>query len=64
MAPTMQPYQQYHVVARVGIYISKRLNYIRRTDLEGTNSHIVIIDLVESKLRVINIYRSFSPQGG
>ena len=50
--------------ARVGIYITKRLNYIRRTDLEGSNSHIVIIDLVESKLRVINIYRSFSPQGG
>ena len=52
------------VKARVGIYITKKLNYIRRTDLEGINSHIVIIDLVESKLRVINIYRSFSPQGG
>ena len=52
------------VKARVGTYITKRLNYIRRSDLEGINSHMVIIDLVESKLRVINIYRSFSPQGG
>ena len=32
---------------------------------EGKDSNIIIIDLVgESKLRIINIYRSFAPQGG
>ena len=51
--------------SRVGFYITKDLNYVRRTDLEGLDSNIIIIDLVgESKLRVINIYRSFAPQGG
>ena len=32
---------------------------------EGKDLNIIIIDLVgESKLRIINIYRSFAPQGG
>ena len=52
------------VKARVGFYITKDLNYVHRSDLEGLNSNIIIINLVESKLRVINIYRSFAPQGG
>ena len=50
------------VKSRVGLYISKDINYVRRTDLEGLNSHVVIIDITgESKLRVINVYRSFAP---
>ena len=53
------------VKSRVGLYISKDINYVRRTDIEGLNSHIVIIDITgESKLRVINVYRSFAPQDG
>ena len=53
------------VKSRVGFYISKDINYVRRTDLEGLNSHVIIIDITgESKLRVINVYRSFAPQGG
>ena len=53
------------VKSRVGLYISKDINYVCRTDLEGLNSHIVIIDITgESKLRVINVYRSFAPQDG
>ena len=53
------------VKSRVGFYISKDINYVRRSDLEGKDSNIIIIDLVdEFKLRVINIYRSFAPQGG
>ena len=53
------------VKSRVGLYISKDINYVRRTDIEGLNSHIVIIDITgESKLRVINVYRSFAPQVG
>ena len=42
------------VKSRVGFYISKDINYVRRTDLEGLNSHVIIIDITgESKLRVI-----------
>ena len=53
------------VKSRVGFYIAEDLNYLCRNDLEGIDSNIIIIDLVgESKLRVINIYRSFAPQGG
>ena len=53
------------VKSRVGFYITTKLNYIRRNDLEGQNSNLIIIDLVgETKLRIINLYRSFSPQDG
>ena len=34
------------VKSRVGLYISKDINYVRRTDIEGLNSHIVIIDII------------------
>ena len=50
---------------RVGFYIRKDLNYIRRKDLEKENSHVVIIDVKSSlSLRIITLYRSFRPQGG
>ena len=51
--------------SRVGIYIRDNINYIRRTDLEGDNNHIVVLD-VESKrkLRLITIYRPFNPRDG
>lgn len=51
--------------ARVGCYISNKINYIRRTDLEGLNSHLLIMDIKSEKdLRIINIYRTFNPQNG
>jgi hypothetical protein len=38
------------------------LNYDRRTELEGTDSHIVITDIKGTRnLRVRNIYRCFNP---
>ena len=50
---------------RAAIYVSSKVDYIRRGDLEGTNSNLIIIDLKGSmKLRLINIYRSHSPQHG
>ena len=50
------------VRARVGCYINSGLNYVRRTDLEGANSHLLIMDVrAEKDLRIINIYRSFNP---
>ena len=30
------------VKSRVGFYVSKKLNYIRRSDLEGVNSNLII----------------------
>ena len=48
---------------RVGVYVNERIKYRRRSDLEGTNSHIVILDIEGHKnLRIISIYRTFKPQ--
>ena len=53
------------VKSRVGFYISKKLNYVRRTDLEGTNSNVIVIDVIGSaKLRIINVYRTFATNAG
>ena len=50
---------------RVGIYLKNNLNYIRHRSLEGTNSHLIIIDVKSGRVakRIINIYRSFNPMG-
>ena len=49
--------------SRVGFYISKRIAYNRKSDLEGINSNMVILDIEANRpLRLINIYRSFNPQ--
>ena len=51
--------------SRVGFYISKKLNYVRREDLEGINSNVIIIDVIGSiNLRLINVYRTFSTNAG
>ena len=51
------------VRSRVGIYIKANVDYIRRRDLEGVNTHLVIVDVkCDKKLRIINIYRPFNPQ--
>ena len=50
---------------RVGTYIRNGTEYVRRKDLEKTDSHVIIIDVsVNIKLRIINMYRSFRPLGG
>ena len=49
---------------RVGAYISNSIKYKRCLDLEGTNNHLLIIDVengAKIKKRLINIYRSFNP---
>ena len=49
---------------RAGIYIRNDVKYVRRTDLECKNFHIVICDINTACLvRVICIYRSFRPPG-
>ena len=51
--------------SRCGIYISNAKSYTRREDLEGNNSHLVIIDINDHfKTRIINIYRPFNPSMG
>ena len=50
--------------SRVGIYISNKISYTRRTEDEGTNSHVIIINLNDQvRTKIINIYRSFNPPG-
>ena len=50
-------------VSRVAIYIENKVDYVRRVDLEGQDSNLIIIDLVgKNKIQIINLYRSFSPQ--
>ena len=49
--------------SRVGCYVSSKLNYVRRQDLEEPNLHIIIIDIKSLKnTRLINIYRPLNPQ--
>ena len=49
---------------RAGIYIRRDVRYKRRHDLEEPNYHIVIIDVMcNVNMRIINLYRSFRPQG-
>ena len=50
---------------RVGIYLNRDLNYIRRFDLEKEDHHTVIVDVKTIvPFRIISLYRSFRPQGG
>ena len=50
---------------RTGIYIKTSMPYTRRLDLDGSSCHIVIVDLeIVTKIRIINVYRSFNPPGG
>jgi endonuclease/exonuclease/phosphatase family metal-dependent hydrolase len=50
--------------SRVGCYINSNISYVRRYELEGIDSHIVILDIKgNSSLRLINLYRCFNPQG-
>ena len=37
------------VKARFGVYLSTKISYKRRNDLEGQNSHLVIIDIHGNK---------------
>ncbi len=53
------------VISRVGLLINSGLDYTRRRDLEGTNNHVIIIDIMSTKTtRIINIYRPFNPRSG
>ena len=49
---------------RAGFYIRNDISYIRRLDLEMNNVHVLVVDIdADVKFCVINVYRSFRPQG-
>ena len=51
---------------RVCVYIKENLKFLRRTDLEVVNTHVMVIDIeCRSGItkRLINLYRSFNPIG-
>ena len=51
--------------SRCCIYLNNSISYTRRKELEGINNHIIVVDLdLKEKYRLINIYRTFAPQGG
>ena len=54
------------VKSRTGVYISKDINYSRKIELEGVNSHLIVIDIEgRSEIkRIINVYICFNPQEG
>ena len=52
------------VKSRCGIYVSNKISYVRRCDLEIVNKNIIVIDLNDKKkTRIINLYRPFNPMG-
>ena len=51
------------VKSRVAIYVSDKLKFERRKDLEGINSNLMVIDILQDKhIRIVNLYRAFKPQ--
>ena len=49
---------------RTCTYIKNGISYKRRKDLEGSNNHIVIIDIFADKTyRIVNLYRVFNTFG-
>ena len=51
--------------SRTGICISNSVSDRRMRQLEGIDSNLIVIDIVNSRSvkRIINVYRSFNPQG-
>ena len=54
------------IKARCCTFVKGGIAYIRRNDLEGEDNNLVILEVTlnSRKYLIINLYRSFSPQGG
>jgi hypothetical protein len=49
----------------VGIYIKNTVKYLRKFEMVGEDSHLMIVDIkAKTSIRLINIYRCFNPQEG
>ena len=35
--------------SRVGLFVKNTVNYVRRADLEGVDSHLIVVDILTSK---------------
>ena len=47
---------------RCGMFVSDKISYVRRNDLEIANYHVIMIDLNDKlRTRIICIYRPFNP---
>jgi hypothetical protein len=52
-----------NIKSRAGVYIKNDISYRRRTELEGQNSHLVVINIFRTTTaRIIYINRTFKPQ--
>ncbi len=40
------------------------ITYVSLIDLEGVNSHLAIVNLIDKSLIIINVYMYFNPLGG
>ena len=50
---------------RVGVYLRNDIKYERKLDLDKAGMHIIIVDiLLNVKIRLINVCRSFRPPNG
>ena len=50
------------VKSRCGVYIKESMKFTRRSDLEGVDNGLVILDVeLKVKYRVVNVYRIFKP---
>ena len=48
---------------RVATYVSKKVKYKRRFDLEIEGGHMVVIDILgPPQTRIVNLYRPFHPK--
>ena len=53
------------VKRRVGIYVKNSIQTVRRSDLEGVDSNLIVLDVRgEQNFRLINVYRCFNPTNG
>ena len=53
------------VKSRLGMYIKDGINYTRRSELEGANNGLIVIDVkLKFNYRIIGVYRIFNPQAG
>ena len=54
--------EKFTVKARCAALIKNNINYTRRSDLEGEDNCLMIIDVHGTKhYRLINVYRTFNP---
>jgi hypothetical protein len=44
------PFSTNSLKARVGAYVSPKLNYVRRQDFEGVGNHVIVLEINPIKM--------------